>query len=73
MRNINHLYFSVDYYMLVYSKVGELFDVDFIMDDLNIWIFECNRNPNFLADTEGWKEKFVKAYSKYARNSIIIS
>lgn len=61
MRKITHLYFSVDKYMFKDSRVGEFFGVDFIMDDnLVLWILECNRNPNFLAVTEGRKEKFGK-------------
>lgn len=27
-------------------------------DNLRLWILECNRNPNFLAVTEGRKDKF---------------
>ncbi|CAK80036.1 unnamed protein product (macronuclear) [Paramecium tetraurelia] len=61
MRKITHLFFSVEKYLLKDSRVGEFFGVDFILDDdLNLWIFECNRNPNFLAVTEGRKEKFGK-------------
>jgi hypothetical protein len=41
------------------SRVSEFFGVDFIMDDdFRLWILECNRNPNFLAVTEGRKDKF---------------
>ena len=29
-------------------------------DNLRLWILECNRNPNFLAVTEGRKDKFGK-------------
>ena len=44
--------------------MGEFFGVDFIMDDnLRLWILECNRNPNFLAVTEGRKDKFGRLIS----------
>jgi hypothetical protein len=53
------MYLSVKDYMFSDSRVGEFFGVDFIMDDnLRLWIFECNRNPNFLAVTEGRMNKF---------------
>jgi hypothetical protein len=46
------------------SRVNEFFGVDFIMDDnLRLWILECNRNPNFLAVTEGRKDKFGRLIS----------
>jgi len=46
------------------SRVGEFFGVDFIMDnDFRLWIFECNRNPNFLAVTEGRVNKFSRLLS----------
>jgi len=50
---------SVKDHLFKDSRVGEFFGVDFIMDDnLRLWILECNRNPNFLAVTEGRKDKF---------------
>lgn len=43
------------------SRVGEFFGLDFVMDDnLRLWIYECNRNPNFLAVTEGRKRLFSR-------------
>lgn len=46
-------------YLFKDSRVTEFFGVDFIMDsDLRLWIFECNRNPNFLAVTQGRSDKF---------------
>ena len=32
-------------------------------DNLRLWILECNRNPNFLAVTEGRKDKFGRLIS----------
>jgi hypothetical protein len=53
------MYLSVKDLLFKDSRVGELFGVDFIMDDdLRLWILECNRNPNFLAVTEGRMNKF---------------
>ncbi|CAK77369.1 unnamed protein product (macronuclear) [Paramecium tetraurelia] len=54
-----HLFNSVQNKLFKDSRVGEFFGVDFILDqNLELWIFECNRNPNFLVVTEGRKEKF---------------
>ncbi|CAD8067466.1 unnamed protein product [Paramecium primaurelia] len=54
-----HLFNSVKHKLFIDSRVGEFFGVDFILDqNLQLWIFECNRNPNFLVVTEGRKEKF---------------
>lgn len=58
-RKMTHLYLSVKDMMFEDSRFGEFFGVDFLLDDdFVLWIFECNRNPNFLAVTEGRKEKF---------------
>ena len=58
-RKMTHLYLSVKDMMFEDSRFGEFFAVDFLLDDdFVLWIFECNRNPNFLAVTEGRKEKF---------------
>lgn len=60
-RKVTHLYLSVKDYLFADSRVGEFFGVDFIMDNnLRLWIFECNRNPNFLAVTEGRMNKFSR-------------
>ena len=60
-RKVTHLYLSVKDYLFEDSRVGEFFGVDFIMDNnLRLWIFECNRNPNFLAVTEGRMNKFSR-------------
>ncbi|CAD8070420.1 unnamed protein product [Paramecium sonneborni] len=54
-----HLFNSARNKLFIDSRVGEFFGVDFILDqNLQLWIFECNRNPNFLVVTEGRKEKF---------------
>jgi hypothetical protein len=58
-RKVTHLYLSVREELLPDSRVGEFFGVDFIMDNnLRLWVLECNRNPNFLAVTNGRKDKF---------------